>query len=103
MGCEVGNGWHRMFLIIFGLLCLLTTEERHLAFRGGLGEISTLRLFAASHGTILDLFLGLFGFLLCCVAHVTTISVVTVWLRFPEFVVGKLTRRGRRQEVVRMC
>ena len=100
---EVGNGWYGMFFIILGLLRLLTTEEGYLAFCGGFGEISTIRLFVASRGSILVLFFGLFRLLPCRVAHVTTVSVVTIRLRFPEFVVGKLARRGRWRGIVRMC
>jgi len=101
----MGNRWYgngKSFFIL-GLLCLLSTEEGQLAFCGGFREIPAVRLFAVGHDTILVLLSRLFlGFLPCCIAHVTSVALVTVWLSFTELVVGAPARRGRSRSMVRM-
>lgn len=103
--CEVGKRRYgnRNSFFILGFLCLLAAKEGHLAFCGGLREISTIRLFVVGHSAISVLLGFLFGFLPRRVGNVTSVGLVTVWFSFPEFVVGGLAWRGRWGEMVRMC
>ena len=92
----MGNRWYgnRKSFFILGLFCLLSTEEGAFAFCGGFREIPAVRLFITSDSAILVLlFRFLFRFPPRCVAHVTPVTVVTVWLCFTELVVGGLAGR----------
>jgi len=101
---QLGNRWDNKPLFVLGLLCLLSTKERQLAFCGSFGEITTVRFFIVGDGTILVLLFGLFfRFLACCVAHITSVALVTVWLGFAEFVVTGFGWRGRWGPMARMC
>lgn len=102
----MGDRWYgnRKSFFIPRLFCLLSSEEGQLAFSRGFRKISTVRLFIVSHGTILVLLFGLlFRFLPSCVAHITSVALVAVWLSFAELVVGGLAWRFRWGSVVRIC
>ena len=102
----MGNRWYgnRKSFFILGLLCLLSTEEGPLAFCGSFREVPAVRLFIASQGAILVLlFEFLFSFPPCCVAHVTPVALVAVWLSLTELVVGGLAWGWGLGPMVRMC
>jgi hypothetical protein len=102
---QLGKGWdgEEGPFFVLGLFCFLSAEEGQLAFCGGFGEISAVRLFIVGDCAIPVLLFGLLlGLFPGCVAHVTTVALVTVSPCFAKLVVGTLLWRGGPESMVGM-